>query len=72
MTGTPGRGRDLGRGQLATLDMKHRVAALRAEGKDVVSVLWDRYTRAAVCGEGFNYEYAEHIEEQGAVPVGCL
>lgn len=46
------------RGPVATLDMKLRVAALQAEGADVVDVLWDRYLRSTT-GDGFEYEYAE-------------
>ncbi len=51
----------LGRGPTATADMKARIAALRADGADVVEVLWDR-NRRAVLGEGFRYEFAEQPE----------
>lgn len=51
------RSTDLGRGELATRDMKVRIASLRAGGTDVVTVLWSRYV-CAVTGEGFNYEFA--------------
>lgn len=40
------------------MDMKHRIAALRAEGADVIEVLWERLERAEA-GEGFTYEYAQ-------------
>lgn len=50
---------NLGRGQVATEDMKKRIAVLRQGGADVIDVLWDRH-RAAVLGEGYHYEYATH------------
>lgn len=56
---------ELGRGEQATLDMKLRIADLRAREADVICVLWDRY-HAAVTGEGHRYEYAE----RAAPPTG--
>lgn len=59
-------GAPLGRGEIATLDMKLRIAALRAQGADVLEVLWQRHVAAVVAGEGYVYEYAERAVE--AVP----
>lgn len=47
-----------GRGEVATADMKVRIAALRAQGRDVVGVLWERHHRAVLLGQGFTYECA--------------
>lgn len=52
------RSSDLGRGPVATRDMKYRIAALRAEGKDIVGALLERHVRA-VAGEGYTYEFAD-------------
>lgn len=54
--------RAVGRGRLATADMKARIAALRAQGADVVDALWERNYRA-ILGEGFRYECAEEGTE---------
>lgn len=54
---------NLGRGELATSDMKARIAALRRQGLDVIDVLWDR-NRLAVSGEGYSYEFAQEQPEQ--------
>lgn len=51
------RATDLGRGEVATLDMKRRIAALRAAKADVLSALWERHLRAEA-GDGYRYEYA--------------
>lgn len=48
----------LGRGPVATQDMRRRIAALRDQGADLVDTLWDRY-HVAVNGEGFRYDYAD-------------
>jgi hypothetical protein len=47
----------VGRGEVATRDMTLRITALRAQGADLIDVLWDRYIDA-VLGDGFTYEYA--------------
>lgn len=49
---------NLGRGAKATADMKARIAALKAQGADVIDTLWER-NRIAHLSEGFSYEYAE-------------
>lgn len=41
--------------------MKLRVAALRAEGVNVIDVLWERHVRA-LSGEGYVYDYADLVE----------
>ncbi len=51
---------NLGRGPVATADMKARIAALRRAGADVVSELWER-NRSAVLGEGYRYEFASEL-----------
>lgn len=53
---------NLGRGHVATADMKARIAALRAQGADVIDALWER-NRQAVLGEGYNYEFAGETAE---------
>lgn len=50
---------NVGRGSIATEDMKARIEVLRRQGADVVDVLWERNRRAVLDGEGFRYEYAE-------------
>jgi hypothetical protein len=53
--------RRLGRGEIATTDMKARIAALQANGLNsvqILSVLWDR-CMSAEQGAGYQYEYAE-------------
>lgn len=51
------------RGPTATLDMKLRVRALRADGADLIDALWSRYT-VAVTGDGFRYEHAEQRQRE--------
>lgn len=51
-----------GRGEVAVSDMKARIAALRAQGADIVDVLWERSRRAEL-GEGYRYEYADKTPE---------
>jgi hypothetical protein len=48
---------ELGRGELATRDMALRIAALRADGTDIIEALWQRFVLAEA--EGYSYEYAE-------------
>ncbi len=50
------RGHDLGRGPVATADMKARIAALRADGRDILHVLWTRHVHA-LAGDGYAYEH---------------
>jgi hypothetical protein len=53
-----------GRGQLATTDMKARIAALRRQGvNDIVAVLWER-NREAHFGGGYTYEFAEQVADE--------
>lgn len=59
-----------GRGPTATLDMKLRIQALRAQGKNVVEELWWRHVVAEVIGEGYTYEFAEEAARPGPVPLG--
>lgn len=61
----------LGRGEIATADMKTRINVLRSQGRDVIDVLWDRH-RVALLGDGYSYEYAERdalfaVEEMSRV-----
>lgn len=52
--------RTMGRGQTATIDMKARIAVLKAEGLDtsqILSVLWQRCMQAEQ-GAGYRYEFA--------------
>ena len=52
---------DNGRGPVATTDMKARIAAYQRRGYDIdkiVALLWERFHRAEVDGEGYRYEYA--------------
>lgn len=52
--------RTMGRGQTATIDMKARIAVLKAEGLDtsqILSVLWQRCMQAEQ-GAGYEYEFA--------------
>lgn len=48
---------DVGRGDIATADMKARLAALRGDGTDWLDVLWERNRRANL-GEGYDYGFA--------------
>jgi hypothetical protein len=50
--------------------MKRRIAALRAEGADVLDELWRRHL-AAVHGEGYRYEYAEQGQDAGQDAVAA-
>lgn len=59
----------LGRGGVATEDMKRRIEALQDDGRDVIDALWERYVRA-VAGEGFRYEYAEQQPAAATVAGG--
>ncbi len=52
------RGADLGRGSLATADMKARIAALRREGVDIVDALWRRHVNA-ITGAGYVYDHTD-------------
>lgn len=47
----------LGRGDIATRDMKVRIAKLRADGANVVDVLWARFAASHI-GE-LEYDCAE-------------
>lgn len=52
--------RTMGRGQTATIDMKARIAVLKAHGlgiDEIVTVLWQRCKRAEQ-GAGYRYEFA--------------
>ncbi len=48
----------LGRGSVATADMKARIAFLRGAGRDVIDVLWRRHVEA-IYGTGYSYDFAE-------------
>lgn len=52
----------LGRGDIATRDMKLRVGKLRADGADVVGVLWARFAASHI-GE-LKYDHAERQEPE--------
>lgn len=52
----------VGRGPTAVSDMKARIAALKAQGEDVIEALWER-SRQAELGDGYRYEYAEQAAE---------
>lgn len=58
---------DVGRGRIATADMKARIAALKGSGADVLDALWER-NRRAVLGEGFSYEFADERPESVRPP----
>lgn len=50
-----------GRGDVATTDMKTRIAVLKANGftgEQIISILYARL-KTAEQGDGFEYEYAE-------------
>jgi hypothetical protein len=54
---------NLGRGLVATADMKARIAALRKQGVDVIDALWER-NRLAVLGEGYTYDFAREAADE--------
>ncbi len=58
------RNHDLGRGPVATADMKARIAALKSQGADIIETLIERHRNAL--REGYTYEYAGR---QGPEPV---
>ncbi len=59
---------DLGRGPVATADMKARIAALRSQGADVIETLIERHRIALT--EGHTYEYAGRQGPEPLRPAG--
>lgn len=59
---------DSGRGPQATTDMKARIAALKAQGTSIdtiIELLWDRSHRAEVEGQGYRYEFTDQVRPDG-------